>query len=75
MVLQYRIVFLGVLKALKCEFVLLFVAEYTYIINVNLELIPRLKKTLVLIFLDFSNLRLLKCKVDCIRVRWLSLLI
>lgn len=60
MVLQYRIVLLDVLKAPKCEFVLLFVAEYTYIINVNLELISRLKKTLVLIFTDFSNLRLLK---------------
>jgi hypothetical protein len=45
MVLQYRIVLLGVLKAPKCGFVLLFVAEYTYIINVNLELISRLKKT------------------------------
>lgn len=31
MVLQYRIVLLDVLKAPKCEFVLLFVAEYTYI--------------------------------------------
>lgn len=60
MVLQYRIVLLDVLKAPKCEFVLLFVAEYTYIINVNLELISRLKKTPVSIFTDFSNLRLLK---------------
>ena len=60
MVLQYRIVFLGVLKALKCEFVLLFVAEYTYIINVNLELIPRLKKTLVLIFYRFFNFKIVK---------------
>lgn len=60
MVLQYRIVLLGVLKALKCEFVLLFVAEYTYIINVNLELIPRLKKTLVLIFYRFFKFKIVK---------------
>lgn len=60
MVLQYRIVLLGLLKAQKCEFVLLFMAEYTYIINVNLDLISRLKKTPVSIFTDFSNLRLLK---------------
>lgn len=56
MVLQYRIVLLDVLKAPKCEFVLLFVAEYTYIINVNLELISRLKKTLVLIFLQIFQI-------------------
>jgi len=60
MVLQYRIVLLGVLKAQKCEFVLLFVAEYTYIINVNLELIPRLKKTLVLIFYRFFKFKIVK---------------
>lgn len=60
MVLQYRIVLLGVLKALKCEFVLLFVAEYTYIINVNLELIPRLKKTLALIFYRFFKFKIVK---------------
>lgn len=60
MVLQYRIVLLGVLKALKCEFVLLFVAEYTYIINVNLELIPRLKKTLVLISYRFFKFKIVK---------------
>mgnify|MGYP000277988023 CR=1 FL=1 len=55
MVLQYRIVLLGLLKAQKCEFVLLFVAEYTNIINVNLELISRLKKTHVLIFYRFLH--------------------
>lgn len=60
MVLQYRIVLLGVLKAPKCEFVLLFVAECTYIINVNLELIPRLKKTLVLIFYRFFKFKIVK---------------
>lgn len=60
MVLQYRIMLLGVLKAPKCEFVLLFMAEYTYIINVNLELIPRLKKTLVLIFYRFFKFKIVK---------------
>ena len=60
MVLQYRIVLLDVLKAPKCEFVLLFVAEYTYIINVNLELISRLKKTQVLIFYRFLTILNLK---------------
>lgn len=60
MVLQYRIVLLDVLKAPKCEFVLLFVAEYTYIINVNLELIPRLKKTLVLNFYRFFKFKIVK---------------
>ena len=60
MVLQYRIVLLGVLKAPKCEFVLLFVAECTYIINVNLELIPRLKKTLVLIVYRFFKFKIVK---------------
>lgn len=60
MVLQYRIVLLGVLKAPKCEFVLLFVAECTYIINVNLELIPRLKKTLVLFFYRFFKFKIVK---------------
>lgn len=60
MVLQYRIVLLGLLKARKCEFVLLFVAEYTYIINVNLELIPSLKKTLVLIFYRFFKFKIVK---------------
>lgn len=60
MVLQYRIVLLDVLKAPKCEFVLLFVAEYTYIINVNLELISRLKKTLVLNFYRFFKFKIVK---------------
>ncbi len=60
MVLQYRIVLLDVLKAPKCEFVLLFVAEYTYIINVNLELISRLKKTQVLIFYRFFKFKIVK---------------
>lgn len=60
MALQYRIVLLDVLKAPKCEFVLLFVAEYTYIINVNLELISRLKKTLVLIFYRFFKFKIVK---------------
>ena len=58
MVLQYRIVLLGVLKAPKCEFVLLFVAEY--IINVNLELISRLKKTPVSIFYRFFKFKIVK---------------
>ena len=60
MLLQYTIVLLQVLKAPKWEFVLLFVAEYTYIINVNLELIPRLKKTLVLIFYRFFKFKIVK---------------
>lgn len=60
MVLQYRIMLLGVLKAPKCEFVLLFMAEYTYIINVNLELISRLKKTLVSIFYRFFKFKIVK---------------
>lgn len=60
MVLQYRIVLLDVLKAPKCEFVLLFVAEYTYIINVNLELISRLKKTPILIFYRFFKFKIVK---------------
>lgn len=60
MVLQYRIMLLGVLKAPKCEFVLLFVTEYTYIINVNLELISRLKKTPVSIFYRFFKFKIVK---------------
>lgn len=60
MVLQYRIVLLDVLKAPKCEFVLLFVAEYTYIINVKLELISRLKKTPVSIFYRFFKFKIVK---------------
>lgn len=60
MVLQYSIMLLGVLKAPKCEFMLLFVAEYTYIINVNLELISRLKKTPVLIFYRFFKFKIVK---------------
>ena len=60
MVLQYRIVLLGVLKAQKCKFVLLFMAEYTYIINVNLELISRLKKTPVFIFYRFFKFKIVK---------------
>lgn len=60
MVLQYRIVLLGLLKAPKCEFVLLFVAEYTNIINVNLDLISRLKKTPVSIFYIFFKFKIVK---------------
>lgn len=60
MVLQYRIVLLSLLKALKCEFVLLFVAEYTNTINVNLDLISRLKKTPVSIFYRFFKFKIVK---------------